>query len=223
MSPTSSSRARWSATTTTGSPARAGSGSTIRPRSCPTSTASRAPAAGSSSLSEPAARDGLDPLPGFTPPVEAADDEHPLNLIAPASHWFLNSTFANKPDLIAKAGEPRIEIHPEDARRRGIETGARVTVFNPRGAFEARAEVSDRVRPGVIASTKGRWLKNVRGHATVNATVDERDADMGRGAVFHDNRVEVSLSAAPASARHAVRVSHRVSPRRPTARTPAGG
>jgi hypothetical protein len=27
--------------------------------------------------------------------------------------------------------------------------------------------------------------------ATVNATVDERDSDMGGGAVFHDNRVEV--------------------------------
>ena len=27
--------------------------------------------------------------------------------------------------------------------------------------------------------------------ATGNATVDERDADMGGGAVFHDNRVEI--------------------------------
>jgi anaerobic selenocysteine-containing dehydrogenase len=27
--------------------------------------------------------------------------------------------------------------------------------------------------------------------ATVNVTVDERDADMGGGAVFHDNRVEI--------------------------------
>jgi hypothetical protein len=29
------------------------------------------------------------------------------------------------------------------------------------------------------------------GGSTVNATVNERDADMGGGAVFHDNRVEV--------------------------------
>ena len=26
---------------------------------------------------------------------------------------------------------------------------------------------------------------------TINATVDERDADMGLGAVYHDNRVRV--------------------------------
>ena len=63
-------------------------------------------------------------------------------------------------------------------------------MHNARGAFAATAEVSDRVRPGVAATTKGHWA-NLSGGATVNATVDERDADMGHGAVFHDNRVEV--------------------------------
>jgi hypothetical protein len=43
----------------------------------------------------------------------------------------------------------------------------------------------------VVASTKGQWPRFVPGGATVNATVDERDADMGGGAVFHDNRVQV--------------------------------
>ncbi len=176
-------------------------------------------------VSERAALDGHDPLPGFTPPAESGG----LALIAPASHWFLNSIFANKPDLMAKAGEPMIEIHPDDAAARGIEPGAGVRVFNARGAFEARAEVSERVRPGVIASTKGRWLKHVRGGETVNATVDERDADMGRGAVFHDNRVEVSpvsarpSSASPAPSTSAAPASRRASPRRSSARIRAGG
>jgi anaerobic selenocysteine-containing dehydrogenase len=139
-------------------------------------------------VSERAARDGHDPLPGYTPPAEATEG---LALVAPASHWFLNSTFANKPDLRARAGEPRIEIHPDDAGPRGLATGDRARVENARGGFEADVVVSDRVRPGVIASTKGHWLKHVRGGANINATVDERDADMGGGAVFHDNHVEV--------------------------------
>ena len=139
-----------------------------------------------------AARDGHDPLPGYTPPAEATAG---LALIAPASHWFLNSTFANKPDLQARAGGPRIEIHPDDAAARGLATGDRARVANARGGFEADVVVSDRVRPGVVASTKGHWLKHVRGGANVNATVDERDADMGGGAVFHDNRVEVTALA----------------------------
>ena len=41
----------------------------------------------------------------------------PLSLIAPASHWFLNSMFANKPDLMKRAGEPRIELSPRGRDR----------------------------------------------------------------------------------------------------------
>jgi anaerobic selenocysteine-containing dehydrogenase len=141
-------------------------------------------------VSSRAQEDGYDPVAGYTPPREAASRTG-LALLAPASHWFLNSTFANHPLLRERAGGPRIEIHPDDAAERGLVTGDEARVFNARGEFIAAVEVSDRVRPGVIASTKGYWLKHVRGGANANATVEERDADMGRGAVFHDNRVEV--------------------------------
>ena len=46
----------------------------------------------------------------------------------------------------------------------------------------------------VVAATKGYWPKWVAGAANVNATVAERDSDMGGGAVFHDNRVEVAAA-----------------------------
>ena len=52
-----------------------------------------------------------------------------------------------------------------------------------------------RPRRGVVASTKGHWLKHIRGGANVNATVEERDADMGGGAVFHDCSVWVRSAA----------------------------
>ena len=85
-------------------------------------------------------------------------------------------------------------IHPDDAAPRGIVAGDEVRVANARGSFLAVADVSDRVRPGVVASTKGRWPGESKGGATINATVDERDSDMGGGAVFHDNRVRVDKS-----------------------------
>ena len=145
-------------------------------------------------VSARAQADGHDPLPGYTPPHErlAPDDlaEYPLALIAPASHWFLNSTFANHP-ACASAREARgsscTPTTPPLAashRRRGSR------LQRPRRVL-AGSRSRDRVRPGVIASTKGHWLKHLRGGANVNATVEERDADMGGGAVFHDNRVEV--------------------------------
>lgn len=137
--------------------------------------------------SERAARAGHDPLAGFTPP---ADPGGGLVLISAASHHFLNSTFGNNPELRRRAGAPVVVLHPDDAAARGVADGARVRVHNARGSFEATAEVADRVRPGVAATTKGHWAK-LNGGATVNATVDERDSDMGHGAVFHDNRVEI--------------------------------
>jgi anaerobic selenocysteine-containing dehydrogenase len=69
-----------------------------------------------------------------------------------------------------------------------------VRVSNARGSFYAIADVSDGVRPGVVASTKGRWPADSRCGSTVNATVDDHDSDMGSGALYHDNRVRVDRS-----------------------------
>ena len=74
---------------------------------------------------------------------------------------------------------------------RYIAPGDEVRVANARGAFFAVAEVTDRVRPGVVASTKGRWPHFSKHGTTVNATTASRDSDLGHGAVYHDNLVRV--------------------------------
>jgi anaerobic selenocysteine-containing dehydrogenase len=140
---------------------------------------------------------GHDPVAGYTPAHEAAQRgtrlarDCPLALITPADHHFLNSIFANLARQRRRSGPPTLLIHPDDAAPRGIAAGDEVRVANARGAFLALADVTDRVRPGVVASTKGGWARDARNGATVNATVDERDSDMGGGAVYHDNRVRV--------------------------------
>lgn len=144
------------------------------------------------------AQAGLDPVPAYTPPYEAAQRgtdlarRFPLALIAPAAAYFLNATFANVGELAARQGRPTIELHPQDAGARGLAAGDRARVYNDRGEFTATVVVSERVAPGVAAGTKGFWPKRVPGGGNANATVAERDADMGGGAVFHDNRVEVA-------------------------------
>lgn len=117
---------------------------------------------------------------------------YPLTLITPAAHTFLNTTFANNPELLRRAKEPVVLVNPADAAARGLTDGQRVRVHNAVGAFLADVEVSDRVAPGVVASPKGRWPKLTPGGANPNAVVEERDADLGRGAVYHDNLVEVT-------------------------------
>jgi len=141
---------------------------------------------------------GLDPVPTYTPPYEAAQRDtalaarYPLALLAPASHYFLNSMFSNIPALEKRQGSPTIMLHPADAAAHGLGAGDAARVHNARGEFRATVQVSDAVRAGVAATTKGFWPKRVGGAANINATVAERDSDMGGGAVFHDNRVEVT-------------------------------
>jgi anaerobic selenocysteine-containing dehydrogenase len=143
------------------------------------------------------AESGLDPVPAYTPPYEAAQRDtdlarrYPLALIAPASHYFLNAMFVNVPELAQRQGGPTIELHPADAQSRGLRDGDPARVYNDRGEFRARVIVSDRVTRGVAAGIKGFWPKLVAGAANANATVAERDSDMGGGAVYHDNRVEI--------------------------------
>ena len=148
-------------------------------------------------VSEQMARAGLDPVAAYSPAHETSEHdtslarEYPLALITPANHYFLNSMFANVPRQQQRAGVPTLLIHPDDAAPREIAGGDEVRVVNARGSFFAVADVTDQVRPGVVASSKGRWPRDSRQSATVNATVDDRDSDMGGGAVYHDNRVRV--------------------------------
>ncbi|MGK5553322.1 molybdopterin-containing oxidoreductase family protein [Actinomadura kijaniata] len=144
--------------------------------------------------SERAAREGHDPLPGYVPPAEVADpgraERYPLALVSAASHHFLNTVFGNNPELRRRSGGPVVRLHPDDAAARGLADGQRVRVHNDRGAFEAVLEVTDAVRPGVAASTKGLWAK-LSGGANVNAVTGGGLTDLGDGPVFHDTRVEV--------------------------------
>ena len=147
--------------------------------------------------SERAAAAGLDPLPAYVPPYEAvARDEgtarrYPLALIAPAGPHFLNSEFSNVPSLRRKAGPQRVVLHPDDAAARGLADGEVARVFNERGEYLATVEVSERVPVGIVGGAKGHWPKLNPGATSIAATVMEKDSDMGRGAVYHDNRVEV--------------------------------
>jgi anaerobic selenocysteine-containing dehydrogenase len=147
--------------------------------------------------SERMARDGHDPLPTHTPLTEGGDGEqppsgsYPLLFITPPNHFFLNSTYANMPSNIRSEERPRLEIHPEDARSRGILDGDAVRVFNARGDVQLEASLTEDLRPGVVVSRGLWWGRHSPGGHGVNATTPQRLADMGGGATFFSNLVEV--------------------------------
>jgi anaerobic selenocysteine-containing dehydrogenase len=151
--------------------------------------------------SERAKRDGFDPLPGYRPPAEsrAANPtlaaRYPIQLVSAAAHAFLNSTFAHLPKHRRLEGKPTIELHPTDAAARGIQTGDRVRVFNDRGEAWFWAAVGETVPPGVAAHSSIWWPSCSPKGVNVNALTSDRLSDMGGGATFHDNLVQVERAA----------------------------
>ena len=141
---------------------------------------------------------GLDPVPDYIAPRESEERapelarRFPLALLSPPAHEFLNSSFANVPSLRRSAGKPALEIHADDAKARAIEDGARVRIFNDRGTFTADAVVTDRVRPGVVSAPSVWWGKLSGDGANANQTTSQALTDIGRGATFYDNLVEVA-------------------------------
>jgi anaerobic selenocysteine-containing dehydrogenase len=140
---------------------------------------------------------GLDPLPTYIPPHEDPQTrpllaaKYPLQLVSPPRPQFLNSTFANSPRHRAAAGEPTIELAQEDASRRGLCDGQWALVFNDRGTFQARVALTGSVRPGVAVATGIYWNKLSPGRSNVNSTTSSALTDIGGGATFFDNLVEV--------------------------------
>jgi anaerobic selenocysteine-containing dehydrogenase len=124
-------------------------------------------------------------LYGYTP--DPATTEHPLALISPAQGRTISSTFGQ----LIHAQAP-LEIHPDDARDRGIGDGDPVRVFNQLGEVRCSARWSATMRPGVVCLPKGLWRHHTANGATANALVPDTLSDLGGGACFNDARVEVA-------------------------------
>ena len=151
-----------------------------------------------------AAASGVDRIPEYVPPYESEERDpelvrrYPLALLSPPAHSFLNSTFVNVASLRRAAGKPTLEIHADDARARGIESGVKVSIFNDRGAFTAEAVITDRVRPGVVSAPSVWWGKLTDDKNNANHTTSQALTDLGNGATFYDNQVDVRLWSAAA-------------------------
>ena len=139
-------------------------------------------------------------MPSYLAPYESEErtpelvKRYPLALISPPAHFFLNSTFVNVASLRRAASKPTLEIHAEDAVSRGIAAGDTVSIFNDRGRFAAEAVITDRVRPGVVSAPSIWWGKISPDGRNANHTTSEALTDVGRGATFYDNMVDVRPS-----------------------------
>jgi anaerobic selenocysteine-containing dehydrogenase len=125
-------------------------------------------------------------LPRFLP----VESRYPLALITPASDRRTTSTFGQtRGDATVT---PPLEMHPDDAKARGLVTGMRVRVWNDLGEVHLPLLVTDIIPSGVVCSLKGAWMGTSDNGQTVSALAPAHHADISEGACYNDARVEVT-------------------------------
>jgi anaerobic selenocysteine-containing dehydrogenase len=76
-------------------------------------------------------------------------------------------------------GEQTVVVHPNDVAARNIKNGDYVRIFNDRGSFEGRAELSTDIYEGLAVANLGYWPGLSRGGSAVNATTSSSHCNLG--------------------------------------------
>ena len=125
-------------------------------------------------------------LYGYQP--DPATESYPLALISPASEKTISSTLG---ELRQRAAV--LQMHPDDAKARGLATDDPVRVFNALGEVQCPVALNPEIRRGTVSMPKGLWRKSTYNGSTTNALCPDSLTDIGEGACFNDARVEVAL------------------------------
>ena len=97
---------------------------------------------------------GLPPLPVFE---ELPPSPYPLVFRQGRTFTHFHSFYDHGqalPTLARIDSEPRLWIAPTDAVDRDIDDGAWIRIYNERGSFKARAQITDRIPAGTV------WMRD---------------------------------------------------------------
>lgn len=139
---------------------------------------------------EARSRWGQDELPSWREPEERPDPRgpFPLHLLTPNTKNRIHSQFGNLDVIRRMDPAPFVALHPDDARSRGLAEGDAARIFNQRGELRLPVRCDYGLRPGCVCVTNGWWLSE---GGAVNLLSQGRETDLGFGAAFHDNAVQV--------------------------------
>jgi anaerobic selenocysteine-containing dehydrogenase len=136
----------------------------------------------------------VDPLPSFSENAERAAHtdlnriKYSLYFMTPNTKNRIHSQFNNLKYIQQFSEIPHLQMHPSDAQRRDIENGDQIKIYNERGYLITRAVLDFSIKTGCVSMTNGWWINQ---GGTVNFLSLGRETDMGYGAAFHENLVEV--------------------------------
>jgi anaerobic selenocysteine-containing dehydrogenase len=132
---------------------------------------------------------GISPLPEYLPDIPAKENElFPLVFITTNIGSRIHSQFGNLKIIKETVAKPAVGISTADAVNRNISSGDKIRVYNQIGEIISTAGISNRIPAGTVVLPNGIWLNEGGGGNNLIAGVE---TDIGFGAAFHDNRVEV--------------------------------
>ncbi|MEM7516432.1 MAG: molybdopterin-dependent oxidoreductase, partial [Planctomycetota bacterium] len=113
---------------------------------------------------------GLFTAVDYRPPMEVPDEEYALFLSTGRTLYHYNSATQTRREtgLHEKQSEPWVEIHPRDAKKRGIADRDLVELKTRRGSVQLRALYSRQVRPGSL------WMPMHFAEARANVVTNDQ-------------------------------------------------
>lgn len=143
-------------------------------------------------------KDYFPAIPRYVEPPEGHMDpltaKYPLQLIGWHTNRRAHSIHDNNSEL--ERVEPRcLQMHPKDARERGISDGDLVLVWNDRGRVKIPVRLTAQIMPGVTALSQGAWYcpeeDGTDTNGSINVLTSLRPTPYARGNAQHTNLVEV--------------------------------
>lgn len=136
---------------------------------------------------------GQAPMPDWQPdPQEERDAARwPLRLLTAPGYFQAHTAYSGVEFLRRREGAPCCILHPDEAAKRGLEGGAKVRLFNDRGAVGLLLRISDEVLPGVVL-VPGQRPDNETLEGTVNILVSDRYTDLGDGATYQSTFLDIA-------------------------------
>ncbi len=135
-------------------------------------------------------------LPDHVPSIDDIGPDRPFRLVTAPARSFLNTSFTEMPSGKKREGRPTVLLHPDDARRLGIDDGAKVRIGNARGEVVLHAKLAEGQLPGVLISESVWPSECFEGGIGINALTSDDPGPPFGGAVFHDTAVWLRAEAA---------------------------
>lgn len=136
-------------------------------------------------------------IPAWEGPEDPLRGKYPLQCIGHHYKRRVHSSFDNT-DWMEEVGRQEVWMSPPDARRRTIQNGDKVKVFNDRGSMVLPVKVTPRIMPGVVSVPQGAWWtpdeNGVDQRGCINVLTKYQPTPLAFGNPQHTNLVEIVKS-----------------------------